>query len=138
MRARLDRLERAARDARDSAPVFVIDMALARSLRDDYNRASELASVEDFPGRQADRERLSARVAERASTITVPEGYDDEQAKKDSARLNDLWDRGRGIIGRRHKPLSDAEKDEEAQLRARQLAYNRKRQPETRERQLET
>jgi hypothetical protein len=89
LRARLDRLERAVRAARDSAPIFVIDMALARSLRDDYNRAWKLASMQDFPGAQAERERLLASIAERASTITVPEAYDDEQAKKDSRRLND-------------------------------------------------
>jgi hypothetical protein len=109
--ARLDRLEQSRRTATD----FTIDPALARSLRDDYERWRNGRSSE-----LEEKQSLYASIVDRARTIGLPVGYGPTQAEKDNERLSELSNKR---ASPRHGNLTDAEDAEEAQLRARTCAY---------------
>jgi hypothetical protein len=128
-RARLDRLERSGSTAtaqdRDCFPNFTIDLPLAKSLRDDYKRLSELVRTPSHGGPRSaaeleEKERLRASIADRARAIGCPAGYGQIQAMNDSNRLH-------ALNCKRMSPrgfLTDAEDVEEARLRARICAFD--------------
>lgn len=135
--ARLDRLERAHRSATvkgpDRAPFFPIDSALAKSLRDDYERLWKLRCRDSSTLGAAEleeKERLQVSIADRARTIDCPVDYGPIQSQKDADRLHQLSSQRQST---RCGPLTDAEDAEEAQLRARLCAYEES--PESRDRQ---
>jgi hypothetical protein len=127
LRARLERLERAAKAKKeDGSYIFPIDPPIARSVRDDWNRQYYLGRKQDSPSAYGpttaadleERERRWTSIYERLKTISIADGYTPQQKYRDYCRLRGLWD----PVGNR-APLSGAEDAEEAQLRARILAY---------------
>jgi hypothetical protein len=105
---RVARLERAAA----AEKYFIIDPALARRLRDDY---------ELYWQDRLEYARLGRRIKRRASAIPCPPSYGPAQRMRDIERLDDAWWKRRpNWFG---EPLSKAEDAEEAQARARVLAY---------------
>jgi hypothetical protein len=134
LQARLDRLERSRRLAKskqDGAPEFAIGPLLAKSLRDDYERRDALIRKQFAPGEHGgppsaaeliEEQELGATLADRAKAIGCPVSYGPLAEYKDSTRLHALW-------AKRISPpscgggLTDAEDAEEAQLRARVLAF---------------
>ena len=135
--ARLDRLERAHRSATvkgpDRAPFFPIDPALAKSLRDDYERQNKLWRRDVIAGESGgplsaaeleEMERLRVSIADRARTIGCPVGYGAIQAGDDSNRLGELFSKRITPRSCGGGTLTDAEDAEEAQLRARELVFS--------------
>jgi hypothetical protein len=120
-KARLDQLERAmpvVKKEPEPAPTFVIDPAVARSLRDDYEREQKFSSREKFSlAELEENSRLKNSIKERAIALDCPASYatqtDWDSRRVENARLK----RQAGT------PLTEAEDAEEAQARARLLAY---------------
>jgi hypothetical protein len=127
LKARLKRLERAQTIAQnDPHPghTFVIGLEQARTLRDDYKRALRLSDKQYKPQENGgpisaaelkEKSRLLARIKESARAIGCPASYGPDQRKNDSDRLR----KASCKLG----PLTEAEDAEEAQARARALAY---------------
>jgi hypothetical protein len=108
LKARIERLERAVY----AEKFFIIDPALARRLRDDY---------ELYWQDRLEYARLWRRIKRRASAIPCPPSYGSAQRMRDIELLDDAWWKRRpNWFG---EPLSKAEDAEEAQARARMLAY---------------
>jgi hypothetical protein len=108
----------------------LIDAAVAKALRDDYNRLTELGRKSlgrDKRGLSAaeieEESRLSASIAERARAIGCPEGYGPRQARKDHNRLHWLYCKRLSPRSSGGGTLSATESAEEAQLVARVLAF---------------
>jgi hypothetical protein len=133
LKARIERLDRAVAAAEaNPAKRFIIDPALARALRDDYERIRDLAyqldcrSVyHDIDRAETEKERLRLRasIEERARAIVCPASYGPEQRKTDLDRLEKTSHRrhwGTWLVG---PPMTAAEDAEEAQARARMLAF---------------
>jgi hypothetical protein len=118
LRKRLDRLTRPANSIRgvNKLPTsnFTIDPAVAKALRDDFNRLAQIGSENWWPQTsepKTEEERtLLARMAQRASTISCPAYYNFNEFRYDRARLKALtskeelppWGRvedGRGSLG---------------------------------------
>ena len=116
--------------ARPSSPST---SALAKSLRDDYERLwklrcriwSTLGAAE-----LEEKERLEVSIADRARTIDCPVHYGPIQSQKDADRLHLVKPQRQST---RCGPLTDAEDAEEAQSRARFCVYEES--PESRDRQ---
>ena len=125
-RRRLDRLERAINKAeeqnKDRPIKFTIDPALAKALRDDYQRSFELNCKEskDLSAAQIEEKgMLDKRIVDRVKSVRLPPDYGGKEAELDRRRL-------RVFIQKRMTPrarFSDTEDAEEAQLRARVLAF---------------
>src|SRR5262249_25165933 len=135
LRARLDRLTRSVNSTtgqeKNRTCDFIIDPALAKALRDDYNRIWEVGYERDtsrttghLPPPPGTEDMLRARVAERATTIGCPAEYRITEVRNDEKRL-DEWPRG---------TLNDAEDAEEAQLTARVEAFRYSPEGRARER----
>jgi uncharacterized protein YnzC (UPF0291/DUF896 family) len=137
LRARLDRLSRSNKNAierdQDSAREFKIDPALAKALRDDYERLCELLRKRDAPSQHggpltaAEKEeepRLRAHIDSRARAIKCPADYGPTEARKDNNRLDQLYTKRLSPPSCGGGKLTDAEDTEEAQLRARVAAYD--------------
>src|SRR5262245_30570386 len=135
LRARLRRLTLSARIAggqdRDGAHGFTIDPTLAKALRNDQQRLSELIrkrspSQHGGPVRAAEVEeecRLRASIADRLRAIGCPAGYGERQRRNDSDRLHQLNCKRLSPRSCGGGTLTDAEDAEEAQLMARLAAY---------------
>jgi hypothetical protein len=126
-KARLDQLERAipvVKKEPEPTPTFVIDPAVARTLRDDYELEQKLLSREYGPSehgatltlaQREEKSRLSNSIKERAIALDCPASYETHSwdwRRAENARLK----RKAGT------PLTEAEDAEEAQARARLLA----------------
>jgi hypothetical protein len=108
----------------DDAHGFIIEPVLARAIRDDIERLSELRR---HGGRLSDAEeqedsRIRERIAETAKAIGCPVGYGATQARKDRHRLTDLF--YKRLSPPPYGRLTDAEDAEEAQLTARIAAFD--------------
>jgi hypothetical protein len=137
LRARLDRLEEtraklAEQDGQDGAVDFRIDPAFAKSLRDDYERMNKLSAKQHSPGKNGgplspaeveELSRLNVSLPERARMIEIPESYGPYLASKDSNRLSDFFRKRITPPSCGGGALTAAEDAEEAQLRARALAF---------------
>src|SRR5215467_10497713 len=133
LRTRLERLERAktiADNDPDPARTFTIDPAVARALRDDYERACYLLRKEYGPSENGgpisaaeveEKSRLFESIKKRARAIGCPSSYGKVQRGIDSNRLQKAWLKRLPNWG--GVPLTDAEDAEEAQARARCLAF---------------
>jgi uncharacterized protein YnzC (UPF0291/DUF896 family) len=127
-KARLDQLERAipvVKKEPEPAPTFVIDPAVARSLRDDYELEQKLSSRKYGPSEHgatltlAEIEgwsRLSNSIKERAIALDCPASY---EQRWDWRRVENA-----ALKRKAGTPLTDAEDAEEAQARARLLALS--------------
>ena len=127
LKARLKRLERAqtiAQNDPDPGHTFVVDPSVARALRDDYKRALLLSDKQYNPQENGgpisavereEKSRLLARIKESARAIGCPASYGPDQRKNDSDRLRKA--------SCKDGPLTEAEDAEDAQARARALAY---------------
>jgi hypothetical protein len=127
LKARLKRLERAqtiAEDDPDPGHTFVIDPEEARALRNDYKRALHLSDkqydLQENGGpisadELEEKSRLLAHIKERARAIGCPASYGRDQRKNDSDRLRKA--------SCKPGPLTEAEDAEDAQARARALAF---------------
>ena len=104
---------------------FTIDPVLARALRDDYERASELVRKGRPLSAAEEQEQawLGARITKTAKAIGCPAGYGLKQAKKDDARLHRLYCQRISPPQCGGGALPEAEDAEEAQLRARVTAF---------------
>lgn len=109
---------------------FIIDPALAKSLRDDKHRLGKLVGKQfgenGAPLSAAEIKEeveLRARIADRASAIGCPVGYGPKQARHDSFRLHRLNCKQLSPSSCGGGVLSDAEDAEEAQLVARIAAF---------------
>jgi hypothetical protein len=130
LRARLDRLTRSANSAiKQRKDGFTVDPALAKSLRDDYERVEFLylkrVAPREYGGPPTPAEIeeegvLPARVAERAGAIECPPDY---RPDNDSDRLSELRSKRKSPSSCGGGPLNEVEDAEEAQLRARVEAY---------------
>ena len=125
-RRRLDRLERAINKAeeqnKDRPIKFTIDPALAKALRDDYQRSLELNRKESKNLSAAQIEEkgmLAKRIVDSVNSVRLPPDYGAKEAELDRRRLR-VFDKKRMTPRAR---FSDAEDAEEAQLRARVLAF---------------
>ena len=105
---------------------FTIDPVLARALRDDYERASELVRKGRPLSAAEEQEQawLGARITKTAKAIGCPAGYGLKQAQKDSNRLHQLYCKRISPPSCGGGALRDAEDAEEAQLRARVAAFD--------------
>jgi hypothetical protein len=131
LRARLDRLTRFARTAvgqdRDGVHNFTIDPALAKALRNDKQRLSEVIDSQHggcvSAAEVEEESRLRASIADRLRAIGCPAGYGPRQRRNDSNRLHEL--RCKRLTPRScgGGTLTNAEDAEEAQLMARLAAY---------------
>ena len=128
LRARLDRLTASTSTDRD-----LIDPALARALRDDGERLNELGRKRYAPSQHGgpltaaeveEESKLGERIADRARAIGCPAGYGPKQAQKDSNRLHQLYCKRISPPSCGGGALPDAEDAEEAQLRARVVAFD--------------
>jgi hypothetical protein len=131
LKARLKKLERAmsiAENDPDPARTFVIDPAVAKALRDDYERELNLLRRQHGPNEYGaklsaaeieEKSRLSISIKERARAIGCPASYGRVQQDIDSERLHKAWLK-RFPNG---TSMSAAEDAEEAQARARMLAF---------------
>jgi hypothetical protein len=128
LRARVDRLERShsAANAHVNSD-FPIDPRVAKQLRDDEDRLGTILrkqrSPDEFggppsPAELKEAERLKTSIAERVRAIECPLSYGPIRARDDSNRLHQLRCQrmARG-------PLNATEDAEEAQVRARLLAF---------------
>ena len=79
LKAHVERLERALLAAEK---FFIIDPALARRLRDDY---------EFYRQDRLEHARLGRRIKRRASAIPCPPSYGSAQRMRDIERLDDAW-----------------------------------------------
>jgi hypothetical protein len=111
---------------------FTIDPVLARALRDDHTRASELLRKKMAPNEyggpptaaeEQEQAWLGARITKTAKAIGCPAGYGLKQAKKDDARLHRLYCQRISPPQCGGGALPEAEDAEEAQLRARVTAF---------------
>jgi hypothetical protein len=131
LKARLQKLERAmsvAENDPDPARTFVIDPAVAKALRDDHERDLNLlrrqyGSGEYGPKLSAaemeEKSRLSISIKERAREIGCPASYGPVQRDIDFKRLQ------KARLKRFHgTSMTAAEDAEEAQARARMLAFD--------------
>jgi hypothetical protein len=104
LRARLNRLERAITTAiatdSDPASNFIIDQAVARALRDDWERACHLLRKEWGPSEMGgpisaaemeEKYQLFASIKERARAIGCPASYGAVQRSNDHDRLHKAW-----------------------------------------------
>lgn len=135
LRARLDRLERAndaILEAKGFKSEFAVDPALARAMRDDYQRMSALSrkrsSPSDYGGpisaiEKEEYRMLRARSAERAKAIGCWPNYGQEQELIDSNRLHQLKCKRMSPPSCGGGSLNDAEDSEEAQLIARTTVF---------------
>ena len=109
----------------------IIDPVLARALRDDYERLSELVRKRSAPIKYGplsaaeveEESKLGERIADRARAIGCPAGYGPKQAQKDSNRLHQLYCKRISPPSCGGGALPDAEDAEEAQLTARVAAF---------------
>ena len=117
----------------DGACGFTIDPVLARALRDDYERLSELLRKRTAPSQyggplsaaeEQEEPWLRARITETAKAIGCPVGYGTIQARKDNNRLHQLYCKRISPPSCGGGPLPDAEDAEEAQLTARVVAFD--------------
>jgi hypothetical protein len=116
---------------RNGAHGFTIDLTLAKALRNDQQRLSELTRKRSpsqhggyvSPAEVEEESRLRASIADRVRAIGCPAGYGERQRRNDSDRLHQL-------NCKRLSPrscggtLTNAEDAEEAQLMARLAAYH--------------
>jgi hypothetical protein len=109
--------------------VFTIDTAVAKALRDDYERLSYLGRKEAAPRKyggplsaaEADEEsKLRTSIAEKARAIGCPAGYGATEAQRDRNRLHQLHCKRISPGG----SLTGAEDTEEAHLVARVAAFD--------------
>jgi hypothetical protein len=116
----------------DAVCGFTIDPVLARALRDDLERASELVRKKMAPNEyggpptaaeEQEQAWLGARITKTAKAIGCPAGYGLKQAKKDKARLHRLYCQRISPPQCGGGALPEAEDAEEAQLRARVAAF---------------
>jgi hypothetical protein len=116
----------------DAVCGFTIDPVLARALRDDLERASELVRKKMAPNEyggpptaaeEQEQAWLRARITKTAKAIGCPVGYGPRQAKNDRARIHRLYCKRISPRSCGGGPLPDAEDAEEAQLRARVAAF---------------
>jgi hypothetical protein len=131
LKARLKKLERAmsiAENDPDPARTFVIDPAVAKALRDDYERELNLLRRQHGPNEYGaklsaaeieEKSRLSISIKERARAIGCPASYGRVQQDIDSERLH----KARLKRFPNGTSMSAAEDAEEAQARARMLAF---------------
>jgi hypothetical protein len=133
LKARLKKLERAmsvAENDPDPARTFVIDPAVAKALRDDYERELNLFRRQHGPNQYGaklsaaemeEKSRLSISIKERARAIGCPASYGRVQQDIDSKRLDKAeLKRFPNWAG---PCMTAAEDAEEAQARARMLAF---------------
>src|SRR6202022_590617 len=104
---------------------FTIDPVLARAVRDDHERASELVRKGRPLSAAEEQEQawLGARITKTAKAIGCPAGYGLKQAKKDHARLHRLYCQRISPPQCGGGALPEAEDAGEAQLRARVTAF---------------
>jgi len=111
----------------DAAGAFTVADAVAKALRDDYQRLGELVRKkcsDALSAAEVEEElRLRARIEDRAGAIGCPAGYGLKQAQKDSNRLHELYCKRISPPSYGGGALSEAEDAEEAQLRARLAAF---------------
>jgi hypothetical protein len=115
----------------DGACGFTID-PIAKALRDDYERLSELLRKRSAPRKYGplsaaeveEESKLGERIADRARAIGGPAGYGLKQAQKDSNRLHQLSCKRISPPSCGGGALPDAEDAEETQLRARVAAFD--------------
>jgi hypothetical protein len=136
LRARLDRLERSGRSTAGksgiSAPDFIIEPQLAKSLRNDCRRLDELSRKKSLPSQFGgpitateleEMEKLRVSIADRARAIGCPASYGQIEARRDSNRLHKLWCKEMSPRSCGGGPLNTAEDAEEAQLLARRRVF---------------
>jgi hypothetical protein len=108
---------------------FTISTAVAKALRDDYERLNYLVRKEAAPrecggplsAAEADEEsQLRRRIAEKAKAIGYPAGYGSREARRDRNRLSRLYCKRISPGGR----LTGAEDIAEAHLVTRVLAFD--------------
>ena len=114
----------------DAEDKFAVDPAIARALRDDLQRLDELVrkkyASNGVPLTNADvkeQAEIRARVAEAATSIRCPAGYDTRQARNDRDRLHKLSCKRMSPPSCGGGVLNDEEDAEEAQLMARMEAF---------------
>ena len=110
----------------DGTGAVAIDNAVAKALRDDYHRLGELVRKKD-PLSAAELEEesnLRVRIGDRARAIGCPAGYGLKQAQQDNNRLHQLDCKRISPPSCGGGALPDAEDAEEAQLRARVVAFD--------------
>ena len=112
----------------ESTGAFVIDNAMANALRDHYHRLGELVRKkcgDPLIAAEAEEEsKLRARIGDMARAIGCPAGYGLKQAQKDSNRLHQLYCKRISPPSCGGGALPGAEDAEEAQLRARVVAFD--------------
>src|ERR1700726_1555046 len=112
----------------DGTGAFTIDNAVAKALRDDYHRLGELERKkcgDPLSAAEVEEEsKLGERVADRARAIGCQAGYGLKQAQKDSNRLHQLYCKRISPPSCGGGALPDTEDAEEAQLRARVVAFD--------------
>jgi hypothetical protein len=117
----------------DGIGAFTIDTAVAKALRDDYERLSALLRKRSAPREYGgplnateveEEPKLRARIGDMARGIGCPAGYGVKQAQKDSNRLHQLYCKRISPPSCGGGALPDAEDAEEAQLRARVEAFH--------------
>jgi len=122
-RRRLDQLERASNKAKEQNKPrpfkFTIDPALAKVLRDDYERSLEFNGKSLSVADMEEKAILDKRIANSVKLVRLPPEYGAKEAELDRRRLRDDFTKRRTPRTR----FSDAEDAEEAQLRARVLAF---------------
>jgi hypothetical protein len=111
----------------DPATTFLITPAMARALRDDYERVSELLRKQ--PNLSApeleEKSRLEASIAERASAIGWPLPTDGQaEPGLHSDALHKAW--LKRLPNWAGEPMTEAEDADEAQMRARMLAFEQR------------
>ncbi len=123
-RRRLDRLERAIKakeQNKDHIFKFMIDPLFASALRDDYERSLQLRWKESKCAAEIEEKAmLDKRIADAANSTRLPPEYGAKEAALDERRLRDFEKIRRSP--RSH--LNSAQNAEEAELRARVLAFD--------------
>jgi hypothetical protein len=133
LRGRVDRLERSrsAANAHINSD-FPIDPRMATQLRDDEDRLGAIlrkqSSQDEFggppnPAELEEAERLKTSIAERVRAIECPLSYGPIRARDDSNRLHQLWCKRMSPPLNGGGPFNAMEDAEEAQVRARLLAF---------------
>jgi hypothetical protein len=101
----------------DDSYGFVVDLAVAKALRDDVRALEDLPKTwrRNGQGRLKDQhDVLSARIAERKNSLQCPPGYGPDDAAKDEERLDELPTKRKSGVKSTRK-----EEAEEAHLMAR-------------------